>query len=64
MMPVDAGLWTLVIVPLRAFVPNALLSPPMPRPGRRYTFRAIAANGNQHGKRDMAVIMSMNPKPR
>lgn len=43
MMPVAAGLWVLVMVPRRALVPKALLSPPTPRPGRRYTLRATAA---------------------
>lgn len=49
MMPVAAGLWVLVMVPRRALVPKALLSPPTPRPGRRYTLRATAAATNtQH----------------
>lgn len=43
MIPVAAGLWVLVMVPRRALVPKALLRPPTPRPGRRYTLRATAA---------------------
>lgn len=65
MMPVAAGLWVLVIVPLRALVPNALLNPPTPRPGRKYTFRAIAAGRQQkHGKKSKLTVALRDSKMR
>lgn len=71
MMPVAAGLWVLVMVPLRALVQKALLSPPTPRPGRRYTLRATAATAinqnithkNRQGKNGQTDELQVSCEP-